>query len=358
LLREDRTGSWHDINAGGSSTPITRRFLTMWFDHGVSPAGATYAYTLLPGFTAAATATRATSGAVQILANTASVQAVTHAGLGLSAANFFNAGSAGGITVDAPCSVILRASAGTLGLSVADPTRTAATVTVTVARAGYVAATAGPGVSVIAAGPTGITVLVEVGGAHGATRQVTFSTTGTPLAAGAATLLAPIADGYVRDGASGATNFGADSTLIVKRTATPNDGYNRVAYLRFDLSGVTRPVERAVLWVYGKTADNNGVQTALRAWPVANDTWTESGLTWNNRPAMGSTALGTEVSLATASDWVGLDVTAHVVASSPAAGRDGRASLAIWQSTVPGLLAILNSRQSTTNQPRLQVITR
>jgi hypothetical protein len=36
------------LNSGGSTNPITRRYPTMWLDHGISPTAATYAYTLSP----------------------------------------------------------------------------------------------------------------------------------------------------------------------------------------------------------------------------------------------------------------------------------------------------------------------
>jgi hyaluronate lyase len=39
---EDRTGAWHDINGGGSKTPLTAQYQTLWFDHGLVPAGAMY----------------------------------------------------------------------------------------------------------------------------------------------------------------------------------------------------------------------------------------------------------------------------------------------------------------------------
>jgi Polysaccharide lyase family 8, N terminal alpha-helical domain/Polysaccharide lyase family 8, super-sandwich domain/Polysaccharide lyase family 8, C-terminal beta-sandwich domain len=358
-LREDRTGSWHDVNAGGSTTPVTRRYLTMWLDHGVSPSGAGYAYVLLPRFSAAATAERAASPGVEVLANSTLVQAVRHAGLGLTAANFFTAGTVDGITVDAPCSVVLRESGGTLSVAVADPRRAVKTVTVKIARGGHVAATPGPGVSVLSVGSGGITLLAEVGGAHGATRGATLQTSGQALAAGAAALLAPAADAYVRDGSYASQNFGADTSLVVKRTGTVDNSYNRIAYLRFDLSGVSRPVERAVLWVYGATADSGGTQTGLRTWRVDSDTWTESGLTWSNRPTLVGGALsGGEIS--TRADWIGFDVTSAVAAAAPAAGGDGRASLAIWQAqeAAPGLAVVLHSRQNTSNPPRLQVVTR
>src|SRR5690606_29825633 len=44
VLREERTGAWRDINTGGPTTPLTRRYVTLWFDHGVDPTDATYAY--------------------------------------------------------------------------------------------------------------------------------------------------------------------------------------------------------------------------------------------------------------------------------------------------------------------------
>ena len=37
-LREARTGAWRDINAGGSPDPVTRRYLTLWVDHGSDPS--------------------------------------------------------------------------------------------------------------------------------------------------------------------------------------------------------------------------------------------------------------------------------------------------------------------------------
>ena len=44
-----------------------------------------------------------------------------------------------------------------------------------------------------------------------------------------ATTLAPLADTYVRDGASAGTSFGSSTTLAVKKGPS---GYNRESYLR------------------------------------------------------------------------------------------------------------------------------
>jgi hyaluronate lyase len=140
-LRQARTGAWVDIDNGastsGTATPFTRRYVTVWFDHGTAPSDAGYAYLLLPGATAQATAAAAHAEPVAILANSSAQQAIRVPALGLTAAVCFAAGSVGGtgidtITVSAPCAVLTRTVNGATTLTVADPTLTLSSVTVTV----------------------------------------------------------------------------------------------------------------------------------------------------------------------------------------------------------------------------------
>ncbi|MFJ2768495.1 polysaccharide lyase 8 family protein [Streptomyces sp. NPDC087300] len=132
-LREERTGAWRDINTGadtgGSATPVTRRYLTLWFDHGVSPADASYAYVLLPGASAVATAVWAGARPVRIIANDV-VQAVEARRDGVLAAHFWGAGRAGGLTASGPGTVLLRRGHRGMSLAVADPGRTESTLTI------------------------------------------------------------------------------------------------------------------------------------------------------------------------------------------------------------------------------------
>ncbi|MFE3448580.1 polysaccharide lyase 8 family protein [Nonomuraea sp. NPDC059194] len=133
-LREVRTDTWRAINdggdTGGTGGPVSREYVTLWFDHGANPSGASYAYVLLPGATAAQTA--AYSG-VEILANTAEVQAIsTKQGKDrLFAATFWAAGAAGGVTASAPCAVLVRRAGDRVSVAVSDPSRTVDTVTLT-----------------------------------------------------------------------------------------------------------------------------------------------------------------------------------------------------------------------------------
>ncbi|MEU9800209.1 polysaccharide lyase 8 family protein [Streptomyces sp. NPDC051000] len=124
-LRQARTGRWSEINRGGSTTPLTRRHLTFWYDHGVDPTAAGYVHQILPGATAAGTATRAADpGHVRVLANTEVVQGISCVSLGFTGANFWQAGSAGTLSVSAPCSVTVRERTdGTATICVADPCR-------------------------------------------------------------------------------------------------------------------------------------------------------------------------------------------------------------------------------------------
>ncbi|MFF7337431.1 polysaccharide lyase 8 family protein [Streptomyces sp. NPDC008163] len=133
-LREKRTGTWRAIDTGadtgGSTDPVTRRYLTLWLDHGTSPDGAGYAYVLLPGASAAATAVWSASRPVRVLVNDATAQAVEDRRTGLTAVHFWAAGTAGGITASGPATVLVRRRGARVSVAVADPGRTGTSVTV------------------------------------------------------------------------------------------------------------------------------------------------------------------------------------------------------------------------------------
>jgi hyaluronate lyase len=154
LRREERTGSWHDINTGGPTTPITRRYLTMWQDHGVNPSGSTYSYLVAPGASAARTEQLSKASGLLVLRNTAAVQAVSSVSLATTLVNFWQPGRVGDLQVDTPCSVIARLRGHKVELAVSDPTQLATTIHLTV---------------------MGTKVTVDVSGAAGATRYLTIS---------------------------------------------------------------------------------------------------------------------------------------------------------------------------------------
>ncbi|HEY3478310.1 MAG TPA: polysaccharide lyase 8 family protein, partial [Streptomyces sp.] len=173
-LREARTGSWHDINTGGTTDPITRRYLTTWFDHGVDPTAGGYAYLVMPGASTATTAARAAAtGWLTILANTADRQAVSVPSLGVTAVNFWNAGSVGGVTATAPAAVLIRVTGRTATVSVSDPTHSGTAFDLTWARAVTAVTAHDPSITVTG---TGSALKLHIApGTAGATQHATVS---------------------------------------------------------------------------------------------------------------------------------------------------------------------------------------
>ncbi|MBE7156815.1 MAG: polysaccharide lyase 8 family protein, partial [Rhodospirillales bacterium] len=78
FTRETRTGSWSAIGVG-STASVSDSYLTVGQSHGVSPAGGSYAYVLLPNYTAAQTAAYAAAPVATVLENDANVSAVRDA---------------------------------------------------------------------------------------------------------------------------------------------------------------------------------------------------------------------------------------------------------------------------------------
>ncbi|WP_432973756.1 polysaccharide lyase 8 family protein [Dactylosporangium sp. CA-233914] len=149
---EARTGSYRDIGPTDPlSDPITRPYCTIWIGHGTQPTHDTYAYAVLPGATLQQTADRADRPGLTILANTAAVQAVHDERSRITAANFFAAGRIAGITSSGPASIVIRELDDRIELAVADPSRTADTLTIELA---------------------GITIAVNVGGSNGKSHTV------------------------------------------------------------------------------------------------------------------------------------------------------------------------------------------
>ncbi|MGW3495778.1 polysaccharide lyase 8 family protein [Streptomyces sp. NPDC001020] len=125
-LREQRTGAWSDINTSSTPERRTRQWQTLWLDHGTDPRDASYAYVLMPGATRGQVAARAADHHwLAVLANDATCQAVGVPSLGVTAANFWQAGTVDGLTaMGEGASVLLRHRGRTATLCVSEPPRT------------------------------------------------------------------------------------------------------------------------------------------------------------------------------------------------------------------------------------------
>ena len=97
-------------------------------------------------------------------------------------------------------------------------------------------------------------------------------------------ILTTTADAYVSSGAATA-NYGTAPKLSVDNSPVEN------AYLKFDMSALAgRTIVSAKLQIRATTSGSVGTQNVRL---VTDDTWTESGLTYSTRPALGTSVLGT-----------------------------------------------------------------
>jgi photosystem II stability/assembly factor-like uncharacterized protein len=159
--------------------------------------------------------------------------------------------------------------------------------------------------------------------------------------------LSPTADAYVRDGSSAATNFGTATSLNVKLNTS---GFNRDSYLKFDLSSASS-ITSAKLQFFATSSEGTAITVA--AFPVSNTTWTETGITWNNKPALGATQIGSVVVNGTPLVMYQIDVTSYAK-SEKMAGRNV-ITLGLHGPASTSTLCTLNSREAASNGPSLVI---
>ncbi|GGT32244.1 DNRLRE domain-containing protein [Nonomuraea spiralis] len=149
----------------------------------------------------------------------------------------------------------------------------------------------------------------------------------------------PVADTYV-DGSVTGTNYGTSGQLGVDNSPAKR------MFLRFTVSGVSGPVGSAKLRVHtddvsGAESDNGGLFRA-----VSSTTWSETGTTWNNQPAIDGATLGS-LGAVSAGAWYEIDVTSYVTGN-------GTYSIAVTSASTDG--ADYDARESgTATAPQLVV---
>jgi hypothetical protein len=160
--------------------------------------------------------------------------------------------------------------------------------------------------------------------------------------------LSPAADAFVSD-ASPAGNFGRSTILDVK---TATSGPNRDAYFKFDISSLPPDgVASVKLRLNASLSDPGRVATSVFA--VSDTSWSETGLTWNNRPARG-TSLGTTAVVTDQSFWYEIDVTDYARAQRAAGKTAVTLALHNPDNSTPKVQA--RSREATTDRPELVVV--
>ncbi|WP_193726693.1 polysaccharide lyase family 8 super-sandwich domain-containing protein [Paenibacillus guangzhouensis] len=173
VVREARTGSWSEINNGQSKDQLTRNYASIAFEHGNNPQAASYEYVLLPGKTAAQTQAYSEHPAVEVLSNTSTVQAVSNMQLGITAANFWSADTAGSIQAKSAATVLMKEDSGEMTIAISDPTQKQNTVTIEVHQPNLTLLTADTGMKVSPI-QDGVSIEVNTSGSLGKTYTATF----------------------------------------------------------------------------------------------------------------------------------------------------------------------------------------
>ncbi len=131
------------------------------------------------------------------------------------------------------------------------------------------------------------------------TSTATFTPTALRSAASTTVSLVPAADAYVYS-SNPYSNYGASAKL--RTDGSPDTR----SYVRFDVQGISGTVTNAILRVYANTASSAGYNVNR----VSDSSWIESGLTYNNAPAVG-TITGSSGPF-NSYTWTTVDVTALV----------------------------------------------
>ncbi|MBT2513741.1 Ig-like domain-containing protein [Arthrobacter sp. ISL-30] len=121
------------------------------------------------------------------------------------------------------------------------------------------------------------------GNALAADKTWTFTTASAGGGTPETVTLTATADSYVLSGTSAATNFGTSTVLGVDNSPVT------VTYLKFDLSAYAgRTLESATLQLHSAGSGSTGTQNVKPLLNANDDSWTETGITYDNRPALGT----------------------------------------------------------------------
>ncbi|MFI7063157.1 DNRLRE domain-containing protein [Kribbella sp. NPDC050124] len=158
------------------------------------------------------------------------------------------------------------------------------------------------------------------------------------------------ADAFVRNGSFADTTYGNAAALEVRNNPNLGSGYDRVAYLEFDPSSIRGTVQSASLQLYGGIDDGTATSTVNGVYAVDGE-WTESTLTWNNRPALGAEL--DKLTLDGTAAWRTADLTGYVQGQL-AAGAPIRIAIASTVNSY-GPHTAFNSKEATGNRPYLHL---
>jgi acid phosphatase type 7 len=139
------------------------------------------------------------------------------------------------------------------------------------------------------------------------------------------------------DSSAPTSNFGTAKSLNLDASPTVQ------SYVRFNVTGLTGTVTKGTLRIYVDASSSTGFDVRS----VADKTWGETTLAYNNAPAMGASIVGSSGAL-TGGTWINVDVTSLVT---------GNGLVSLGLTTTSSTAKRLASRESGANAPQLVITT-
>ncbi|MEF2247403.1 CBM96 family carbohydrate-binding protein [Paenibacillus sp. IITD108] len=162
--------------------------------------------------------------------------------------------------------------------------------------------------------------------------------------------MSPTDDTFVRgSGPFANSNYGKETSLAIKKG---NLDLTRESYMKFDFTNIYTEIESVKLVVFGVASE--GKPTPIKLYQTENHDWTEETLTWSSKPPY-KTEIVADFMLEKDAKSFEIDITEQVQANMTA---DKLLSLAFIQPDVSGgqgLLGLINSKESVSNQPYVEV---
>ena len=170
-----RSGAWSDISekSYNSDETVSNDYVTFTVNHGVKPQDSRYEYVTLPNISKKDFSDYVPENDYEVLENSDSVCGIKSLENNMAMINFFEPKSLNGITVDKPCSVIVKDADGYLEISVADPTRKTDKIIVEIDKKAGDAVEASPYITVIQTEPA-LKLSVNTGKMYGGVFEAVF----------------------------------------------------------------------------------------------------------------------------------------------------------------------------------------
>ena len=162
----------------------------------------------------------------------------------------------------------------------------------------------------------------------------------SPSASAATLTFTAVADTYV-DNTAPSKNFGTTTQILVDNSPV------RRTFVKFTVSGVSGTVTSAKLRLHVRDVTDAGSNNGGTVKRVTTTTWSETGVTWNNQPAINGATMGSFGSVSR-NTWYAIEVKAAVTGN-------GTYSFGITSTSSDG--AFYDSRQTGTKAPKLVVTT-